>query len=355
MRKVDSRSRRAARLILVGILYSTSQLYLAFGQVVDTMPIKDVLVDGDSDFVPDRIGQILTVVGTATTYPREARQGFDYVVIQDNTGGLRLLTEESTTLAGILPGTIVRSRGLLLHRRGVEELHIQSLQIEGKSQPPSPRDVLVADLLGERYANQLVRVHGQLVMGSESDGTVRVELGDRSGTIQVRLPPRFARSVAEPRARSRLGTRDDVEIVGIADQSKIGPPFDSGYRLAPRERSDITLPVVPPYRLIFVGVLLLFFAGLAISFWLFGRVSERRVRDRTSDLAKANDLLEEKFLELRRIESELRVSEERYRHLFDNSPMLVWELDMSGILAWMDERKQSGVVDFEAFLNEMDD
>ena len=60
-------------------------------------------------------------------------------------------------------------------------------------------------------------------------------------------------------------------------------------------------------------------------------------------------------MELRRIESELRVSEERYRHLFDNSPMLVWELDMSGILAWMDERKQSGVVDFEAFLNEMDD
>ncbi|HRQ23817.1 MAG TPA: PAS domain S-box protein, partial [Anaerolineales bacterium] len=47
-----------------------------------------------------------------------------------------------------------------------------------------------------------------------------------------------------------------------------------------------------------------------------------------------------------------RESEERYRVLFENSPVSLWEEDFSAVKIKLDELKQAGVVDFEAYLSE---
>ena len=59
---------------------------------------------------------------------------------------------------------------------------------------------------------------------------------------------------------------------------------------------------------------------------------ERRVKERTAKLAEANALLQQEVAERKRMEEALRQSEKRYRHLFDNAPLCIFEMDVGQTL-----------------------
>ena len=288
--------------ILANVLSSVT-LTSGFAQATEPTPIAEILSDLDVDFAPDRLGEDFLVRGTATTYPHVARGEFLYVVIQDSTGGLRLLAEDPQLFVGIEPGTIVRASGQLAHRRGIEELHLQAAEIEGITSLPEPRDVLVSDLLSERYAHQLVRVTGYLRGGTEASGDLWGEFRDRSGVIPLRLPARF---LAQSDFLPALERGGEVEIVGIAGQSRLEAPWVGGYRLAPRELVDIVFEAVPPYRLIATVVSFVFLLGLAAALWARRRASERRA-------AELGELLEE----VRRSKQAMAATQEIYLQLFE--------------------------------------
>lgn len=56
-----------------------------------------------------------------------------------------------------------------------------------------------------------------------------------------------------------------------------------------------------------------------------------------------------------RAEQALRASETRYRRLFDDSPISIWEEDFSGVKRGLDELRASGVTNLEAFLDRNQD
>lgn len=53
--------------------------------------------------------------------------------------------------------------------------------------------------------------------------------------------------------------------------------------------------------------------------------------------------------ERKRAEEELRMSEERYRGLFEDSPISLWEEDFSKVKAYIDDLRDSGVKDFRIY------
>lgn len=55
----------------------------------------------------------------------------------------------------------------------------------------------------------------------------------------------------------------------------------------------------------------------------------------------------EMALHSHRLKQELRETEARYRDLFDNSPIPLWEEDFSAVKAFIESRRQQGVSDFE--------
>lgn len=78
---------------------------------------------------------------------------------------------------------------------------------------------------------------------------------------------------------------------------------------------------------------------------------ERRVEERTRALKKANEELQVKIAEQKQIEKALNASEARYRDLFENSPVSLWEEDSSKVKDYIDGLRESGVTDFRTFFD----
>ncbi|MBU1247268.1 MAG: PAS domain S-box protein [Proteobacteria bacterium] len=78
---------------------------------------------------------------------------------------------------------------------------------------------------------------------------------------------------------------------------------------------------------------------------------EERIAAQTHSLTEAVAQLENEIAERKRVELARIQSEERYRSLFENSPISLWEEDLSTLFAYFEELREQGVSDFTAFFD----
>jgi signal transduction histidine kinase/ActR/RegA family two-component response regulator len=249
---------------------------------------------------------MVAVTGVATTYPHVARGDIVYIFVQDDAAGVRILTEDASLFAGIVPGSMIEASGLLTHRRGVEAIFVETLRVTGTTTAPVPREVLVADLLSERYAHQLVRVTGTLSIANMAPGEpLGAMVTDRSGTIPVRITNRLR---GHPDLAAEWAFAGDVEIVGIAGLADLEAPLDGGYRLAPREASDFVFVPTLPYGTIGFGVLLAVLVAAVLTLSVMRRRAERRadaMAGLAADLEASREALSRDLAERQRLERQL--------------------------------------------------
>lgn len=258
-------------LLLLGLLFGGA----AAGQEPQAIPIREALRDANGNYVPDRLGETVTLVGVLTTGPRTVTRG-TLASFQDATGGILLYSREKALLAGFERGDRVQARGKIGQFRGAEQLEMEEVRRLGEGEMPRPRDVRAADLHSERYSGQLVRVVGELLVPPNLLATREgLMLRDRSGQIPVDISSRF---LENPKFVERLLKGGRVELIGIARQSKRDPPFNSGYELMPRGPSDYHFAPVPPYQAIGLTALALLFCGVFAYLWLRRREAERHAR-----------------------------------------------------------------------------
>ncbi len=65
---------------------------------------------------------------------------------------------------------------------------------------------------------------------------------------------------------------------------------------------------------------------------------EKKVSERTAELARANALLQTEVAERKRVEDALRESESHFRHLADSMPQIVWVVAADGTLEFINRR-----------------
>jgi PAS domain S-box-containing protein len=245
------------------------------GQEPRAVSVREAVRDLNGDLVPDRLGERVVLVGILTSHPLVVGTRASLVNLQDSTGGIVLFTRDTALLAGrFRAGDLVQARGTVGQYNGANELVLEDIRRLGQRPVPSPREVLVADLHGERYEGQLVRVEGGLRLVSDSGprGPTAI-LQDRSGQIPVVIPSRF---LANRRFAERLPKGGHVALTGIAGQSDATPPFDSGYRVIPRELGDFAFAPIPPYRALTLAAVFLLLVAATLYLWVRRRRAERR-------------------------------------------------------------------------------
>ena len=270
--------------------------------------ISAVLVDRDVNFVPDRLGDTVVITGTVTTRPRGTHDQWRFVLVQDDSGGIRMAGPADEKLIDRLqPGDVIRATGVLQQFRGAAELRALRIERDGATSVPHAHDVRVADAASERYEGRRVRVVGQLSRRAR-DGGVEFELRDGSGGMAVHLPARLLESTLG----SRLLLGGHVDMVAIVSQADREPPFDSDYRLAPAEPEDIRFVARPPYAriaLAFALALLLVIVLLAVR---GRRAAERRAAEVGAlyeNLKRKDEALQESIERKNDLEDRLRQSQ----------------------------------------------
>lgn len=76
------------------------------------------------------------------------------------------------------------------------------------------------------------------------------------------------------------------------------------------------------------------------------------VQKRTADLTRTNEQLQAEVTERKQAEDALRVSEQRFRHIFAGAPISIWEEDFSAVGEWLESLRTRGVCDLDAFLQQ---
>ncbi len=76
---------------------------------------------------------------------------------------------------------------------------------------------------------------------------------------------------------------------------------------------------------------------------------ELKIKRRTAALVRANRRLQLKIVEHKQAEDALNASEARYRGLFENSPVSLWEEDSSEVKIYIDHLRATGIKDFKTY------
>ena len=111
-------------------------------------------------------------------------------------------------------------------------------------------------------------------------------------------------------------------------------------------RSSIALPLKDKNANVF-GIIAIY----SVEIDAFAGDEVRLLEALASDLAFGIVILRDR-IERERVEDALRESEQRYRRVFENSPVSIWEEDFSEVKVLLDGLKKEGVTDIEAYFTE---
>ncbi len=190
-------------------------------------------------------------------------------------------------------------RGRVASIDGAETVIVDGVEDLGVGEMPTPREVLVVDLIGERFSGQLVRAEGHLrLFRTENERRPVLLLRDRSGGIPVDLPSSL---LVQPELNQRLAAGGHVVITGIASQDDEEAPFDADYELVPRSLDDLEFVPTPPWRAITSAVVTIVITLTVLYLWHRRSSAEARAREMAElvqQLEEAQHRLEKRSDEL---------------------------------------------------------
>jgi|GEM_PF-7072639 len=249
-------------------------------------PIGIVRVDRDNDFIPDRMGDTVTVAGRASVGTGILHRERLQVFLQDNSGGIELFGRQF--MDPIEVGDSVIATGIVGQYNGLTQLNTLHYKIvETTPSAPGSVDLTISETHSERYEGMLVRVQGRIVNKRMNRGGQYILLTQPEESDEILAI--FVRDFHRPRVDfDDYSVGDEVRVTGTLGQYDFDPPYREYYQIYPRDPGDIEAVGITrsAYYRIGAVVILLFLASLT---WVLAlRI---QVKNRTKQLREANEKL----------------------------------------------------------------
>ncbi|MGE5352298.1 MAG: DUF5689 domain-containing protein [Acidobacteriota bacterium] len=214
---------------------------------VPSISIASAREDLNSDLVPDKIGQSVTIVGVVVTDNLSKSDTGSVYFLNDKTAGIVLSATKKLTKE-LTVGDSLRVTGVISQNNGQTEItpadtiigDAGSMAIlKANAKVPSPVVITVKDLNSEAYEGNLVVVRGLSKMTSSvswpvsNDTTLTVGLAKDSLSLFIDHDTKLP-GTSEPEW--------PLDIIGVVGQNS--QTLSDGYILIPRNTSDVTIPVL---------------------------------------------------------------------------------------------------------------
>jgi GAF domain-containing protein/CheY-like chemotaxis protein len=240
------------------------------------------------DFTPSHLGRTVRVRGRVCTRPVHILELYIQVGIEQHSYGLVLETPRSDARMDTLaPGDDVEASGTIRMRGGLPVLAVSDMRVLGRSSPPAPVPLSIAELQAFRNLGRLAVTEGRIVEIGENTGGAYMLIGDTDNPYKLFLPLPGGRRDS---AFGGFAVGDKVRATGLASQYCPTPPYGRWFQLTIVHAGDVVrtdrgLPVSP--RLLVAALVGAALLGLGLA----GR--ERRLRTQREMLRRAYQLGEE--------------------------------------------------------------
>lgn len=118
-------------------------------------------------------------------------------------------------------------------------------------------------------------------------------------------------------------------------------------------------PVPDKYRYRLLIYIIAFILAVSIIvvfiFYYFNKRLKASVIERTEELARKNRELMDEMSRRQKLMVEMQLSEQRFKGLFEDSPISIWEIDLSAVRTAYEQKIAEGVTDFENYIQEHQD
>ncbi|MCX7784867.1 MAG: hypothetical protein N2201_01355 [candidate division WOR-3 bacterium] len=203
---------------------------LASAQVI---PIAEAIVDADSNGIPDRRGQYVTITGIVTAPSGVFSRTQTDIYVQDNTAGVNVFNFTYTPVA---LGDSVIVYGRVYFYRGKTEIYNASITVVANNRPlPEPIPLTCAMINREPYEGSLVKLSGVFTTAFLLAGDQNYNLIDNSGSCVMRID-------RDGEIPGLIVVQDTFTLIGIKSQYTFEtiPPVNTGYQILPRYRTDFS-------------------------------------------------------------------------------------------------------------------
>ena len=214
--------------------------------ISNAITIAAARLDANSDFVPDRKGDTVTVIGTVNSVNFTASANRFSYMIQDETGGITI-TKGSVTGGGTVYniGDVIVARGVVGQNFGVTQLDMTAdpldvaVQFVASGPPPTPVTLTIPQYLaqGEKYESMLIKIKGiSKLSGAWPAAGVNANsliFWDGRDTVIVRID-------LDTDIDGQPEPTYPVDIVGVATQNSSLTPPTGTYQIQPNRYTDIT-------------------------------------------------------------------------------------------------------------------
>lgn len=240
------------------------------------VPIAEARRDADGDFVPDRLGDTLTVAGYATVGSGVLHTNRLQLFLQDDTGGIGVI--DDAIPHPVAEGDSLIVTGIVAQRAGLT--HLRPLYYStrrARGPTPSPLELPLAQVRDERYEGRLVTVTGRVLLKDRaSNGGQYLTLMDpEDNDARLQVYAERQRSNDIDLLHATVG--DLYRVTGIVSQFDREEPLDAGYQLFVRSQSDLVRSGLPNrlFRQMSYAALLLLILALAGVIRMRGQVLRR--------------------------------------------------------------------------------
>jgi hypothetical protein len=176
-------------------------------------------------------GEVVSVVGTANIDSSVLYRDVVKFFIEDKESGISVFIRRA--IPPVHAGDVVRVDGRITLYNGSAEIMASEIDLLFRTQPPTPRIVRAADVVGGRYYGRLVRTQGVVIEANSRWRAFEARIHAGRDLLTVRL------TEAQRKTFPKIEVGETISVIGIASVYSGGNPPRVSWEILPRYPTDV--------------------------------------------------------------------------------------------------------------------